>query len=250
MAAHTVTIPAQQQAQLVAQAAKQQGLSPLTLWGVYGWESNFGQGEGPSYAGAEGPFQFLPSTGAEYGLNSSTIWDFQDSLTAAARYLKSLGANSDPSSPQTLAALNGYNGNKGGASQTTYTQHVIALGPQIEVAGVGLAKPLIGGTAGKIVQGVGSGIAAVAAPIVGLSDLLAEGAPELGAAAEGAGAGAGGAAGATAASKLLQTGGAVAAFELFKGWFPKAALWLALLGLGIGLLYVAARRGTSARTSS
>jgi membrane-bound lytic murein transglycosylase B len=108
--------------------AKLYGVSPQTLIGVYGTESNYGKNTGPSSAGAEGPFQFLPSTGAEYGLSSSTITQFGPSLTAAARYLKSLGANSDPQSAQTISALNAYNGNGGGSSLTSYANSVISNG--------------------------------------------------------------------------------------------------------------------------
>ena len=104
------------------------GLSPTTLLGVYGTESAYGTNLGPSSAGALGPFQFLPSTGAKYGLSGTTIMQFQPSLTAAAQYLKSLGANSNPTSPATFGALNAYNGNGSGSSASGYTNQVLSFG--------------------------------------------------------------------------------------------------------------------------
>lgn len=108
--------------------AKQYGLSPTTLLGVFGAESAYGTNLGPSSAGARGPFQFLPSTGTEYGLNSTSIEEFTPSLVAAAKYLQSLGANANPESKQTFAALNGYNGNKSGSSPSGYTNSVLSYG--------------------------------------------------------------------------------------------------------------------------
>lgn len=118
----------QQQYGQVERVALATGVSPQTLWGVYGAESGYGTNEGPSSAGAAGPFQFLPSTGAKYGLTPTTITSFGPSLTAAAKYLKSLGANSDPRSSQTVAALNAYNGNKGGTTLTSYVTSVLQRG--------------------------------------------------------------------------------------------------------------------------
>lgn len=122
------TLTAAQQKALAQQTAQKYGLSPETLWGVYGTETGYGTNLGPSSAGAEGPFQFLPSTGVEYGLDPTTIWQFQPSLDAAARYLASLGANGDPQSARTIAALNAYNGNGGGASLTSYATDVLRNG--------------------------------------------------------------------------------------------------------------------------
>lgn len=113
-----------QQYSQVQRVATTYGISPETLWGIYGTESGYGTNLGPSSKGALGPFQFLPTTGATYGLNGKTIMDFGPSLTAAAKYLKSLGANANPQSSQTLAALNQYSGG-GGA---TYQSKVIANG--------------------------------------------------------------------------------------------------------------------------
>jgi soluble lytic murein transglycosylase-like protein len=57
-------------------------------------ESRFGRLLGPSSAGALGPMQFLPLTWAKYG-DGGDVMDPRDSILAAARYLKQLGALDD-----------------------------------------------------------------------------------------------------------------------------------------------------------
>lgn len=116
--------------EVFARAAEAQRVSPESLWGIYGTESGFGANLGPSSAGALGPMQFEPSTGAEYGLNSKTIMELVPSVNAAARLLKALGANTDPTSGRTIAALNAYNGNGGGESETSYSASVLKYGKQ------------------------------------------------------------------------------------------------------------------------
>ncbi len=66
-------------------------------------ESRFGRALGPSAAGAVGPMQFLPATWEIYG-DGGDIMDPRDAILAAARYLKSLGADED-----VRAALFSYN---------------------------------------------------------------------------------------------------------------------------------------------
>lgn len=109
------------------------GVSWQSLLGIFGAESDYGTNEGPSSAGAEGPFQFLPpdkqpTIDAEYGITNTTIWQFGPSLDAAAKYLKKLGATTSPTSPQTFAALNAYNGNSSGSNPSAYTNSVLAFG--------------------------------------------------------------------------------------------------------------------------
>lgn len=111
---------------LVGAAALAAGISPTTLWGVYGTESGFGKNLGPSSAGAIGPFQFMPATARSEGL--ANPMDFKTSAYASARYLRKLGANSDPNSAATRKALNAYNGNRSGASESSYTQKVDRYG--------------------------------------------------------------------------------------------------------------------------
>ena len=56
-------------------------------------ESKFGRFMGPSSAGAKGPMQFIPSTWDIYG--EGDIWDPNDAIMAAARYLSASGAPRD-----------------------------------------------------------------------------------------------------------------------------------------------------------
>lgn len=121
---NTPTGPEKQQ---IREVAAEYGLSPQTLWGVFGTESDFGHNTSTSSAGAQGPFQFIPSTWAKYGYGGN-VQNFSDALLGAANLLQSLGANSNPNSAQTVQALNNYNGNQGGTSLTSYVQSVLHYG--------------------------------------------------------------------------------------------------------------------------
>jgi hypothetical protein len=68
-------------------AAARWGVPAWLLWGVFGVESDFGANLGPSSAGAEGPFQFLPSTAALYHVDTSSL---ASSADGAAHYLHDL----------------------------------------------------------------------------------------------------------------------------------------------------------------
>jgi membrane-bound lytic murein transglycosylase B len=57
-------------------------------------ESRFGRVRSSSYAGAQGPMQFLPSTWAAYGLGGD-VHDPHDAILGAANYLASSGAPED-----------------------------------------------------------------------------------------------------------------------------------------------------------
>jgi hypothetical protein len=85
------------------QKAKKYGLDPRIFIAQINQES--GGRDVTSGAGAEGPAQFIPSTGAAYGLTSTTIHQLGPSLDAAARLmrdnLKKYGSYS--------AALSAYN---------------------------------------------------------------------------------------------------------------------------------------------
>jgi membrane-bound lytic murein transglycosylase B len=64
-------------------------------------------------SGALGPFQFMPSTFWQYAVDADgdarpDICGFADSLFTAARYLRALGADSDPRSAATSRALERY----------------------------------------------------------------------------------------------------------------------------------------------
>ena len=63
-------------------------------------ESNFGRNMGPSFAGAVGWMQFMPSTWERWGLDAdgdglANPWNPEDAIAAAARYLAASGGATD-----------------------------------------------------------------------------------------------------------------------------------------------------------
>lgn len=76
-------------------------------------ETRMGRIRGDSYAGAQGPMQFIPSTWAAYG--QGDVNSPHDAILAAARYLKAAGAPGDMAK-----AVFAYNHSQG------YTNAVIA----------------------------------------------------------------------------------------------------------------------------
>lgn len=107
------------QKQLIVQAAQRWNVGADILWGVYGTESGFGRNLGPSSAGAQGPFQFMPATARRYHLSDPN--DFSQAVFAAAHYLHDLGANTQVGSLNTIKALNAYNGNGLGSRESSYS---------------------------------------------------------------------------------------------------------------------------------
>lgn len=74
---------------------------PAILTAINEIETNFGQNQGPSYAGAVGWMQFMPATWAAYGVdaNGDGVKDPanpEDAIHAAARYLSAAGMPADP----------------------------------------------------------------------------------------------------------------------------------------------------------
>jgi soluble lytic murein transglycosylase-like protein len=57
-------------------------------------ETKYGRVKSPSWAGAQGPMQFLPATWRQYGMGGD-IHDPRDAVLGAANYLKSSGAPRD-----------------------------------------------------------------------------------------------------------------------------------------------------------
>lgn len=57
-------------------------------------ETKFGRVKSSSYAGAQGPMQFLPSTWDAYGMGGD-IYDPHDAILGAANYLRASGAPGD-----------------------------------------------------------------------------------------------------------------------------------------------------------
>ena len=75
-------------------AEKEYGVAWEYLASLNFVESKFGRFMGPSYAGAEGPMQFMPATWDYYG-DGGDVWDPRDAVRGAARYLVASGAPGD-----------------------------------------------------------------------------------------------------------------------------------------------------------
>ncbi|EKN4788161.1 lytic transglycosylase domain-containing protein [Yersinia enterocolitica] len=100
----------QQQARL-KQLESQYNLPSTLLDRVYLNESNRGKNL-LSPKGAEGPFQFMPATGRDYGLNTTADrMDFNKSSEAAAKYLADLLKDFDGDVNQAVASYNWGQGN-------------------------------------------------------------------------------------------------------------------------------------------
>lgn len=76
------------------EAEQRFGVSWQVLAAVNAIESRFGRVRSSSYAGAQGPMQFLPSTWDAYGLGGD-VRDLHDAILGAANYLAASGAPGD-----------------------------------------------------------------------------------------------------------------------------------------------------------
>lgn len=103
-------IPAEDLPILMEAAVACPGLSWTVLAGIAKEESDFGRSSlpgvksGSNPSGAQGPFQFLPSTWAHYG--QGNVYDFRDAAFAAARLLCAAGAADRNSLPLAIYAFN------------------------------------------------------------------------------------------------------------------------------------------------
>lgn len=85
-------MPSKKERKIIKRAAKKHKIPVRKLYGVWGTESGFGSNMGPSAAGAYGHFQFMPATGAAYGLHSDKEKaNLRKSANAAAKYLSDSG---------------------------------------------------------------------------------------------------------------------------------------------------------------
>ena len=82
--------------QIITGAAKQYGIDPAILYGLYGTESGYGTNTGPSSAGAVGPFQFMPKTASGMGVNP---YNFQSAASGAAWSTTCVAARTCPARP-------------------------------------------------------------------------------------------------------------------------------------------------------
>jgi cell wall-associated NlpC family hydrolase len=95
--------------QLWQRAGDAYGIPWEVLASINQIESNFGRNMGPSWAGAVGWMQFLPSTWEDWGLDANgdgiaDPWNATDAVYAAARYLAAAGAHEDL--PRAIYAYN------------------------------------------------------------------------------------------------------------------------------------------------
>jgi hypothetical protein len=89
----TVTTPGDPASDPVGKAASAFNVPLDILWGVYGLETDFGANVATSSAGAQGAFQFLPSTAHRYAYpltNAPNAQQFAQQATGAAHYLSDL----------------------------------------------------------------------------------------------------------------------------------------------------------------
>lgn len=89
---------------------------PWTVLAGVGWEeTKHGKFNWTSYAGAQGPMQFLPGTWKAFGIDGNgdgvrDVWDWADATAASANYLCELDAADGKDDPrETYDALQGYN---------------------------------------------------------------------------------------------------------------------------------------------
>ncbi|EPF2621970.1 lytic transglycosylase domain-containing protein [Yersinia enterocolitica] len=105
------TLPDNQQQARLTQLEAQYDLPATILDRVYQAESGRGKNL-LSPKGAQGPFQFMPATGRDYGLNTrEDRMDFNKSSEAAAKYLADLLKDFDGDVNQAVASYNWGQGN-------------------------------------------------------------------------------------------------------------------------------------------
>jgi hypothetical protein len=77
------------------EAEKRFGIGWEYLAAIHLVETRMGRIQGTSYAGAQGPMQFMPGTWAQYG--EGDVYDNRDAILAAGRYLRAMGGPADMS---------------------------------------------------------------------------------------------------------------------------------------------------------
>jgi hypothetical protein len=102
---------------VVTQAAQSHGIDPAILWGVLGTETNYGEDDKTSSAGAQGYFQLEPATARSLGVKNPN--DFAEAANGAAKYLaeyKSRGVG---------GMLSAYNAGPAGGYQAGYVNETL-----------------------------------------------------------------------------------------------------------------------------
>jgi Transglycosylase SLT domain len=112
-------------AQYFQAAAKATGLPESVVAAQNYTESGYGTNLGPSSAGAEGPWQFLPSTYTGLGFNVATINQWGPSTQAYEKYMQQLLHTEGGNVRNALAAYNAGPGNL--QAGYGYADHILAL---------------------------------------------------------------------------------------------------------------------------
>lgn len=111
--------------QYIEQAAKATGLPQAVVAAQNYTESAYGTNEGPSSAGALGPWQFEPSTYTGLGYNTSTIDSWSQSTQA---YIKLMNENLKQYNGNVRDALAAYNAGSGDISAGYgYADSILAM---------------------------------------------------------------------------------------------------------------------------
>lgn len=121
--------------QYIKQAASGTGLPESVVAAQNYTESGYGANEGPSSAGAEGPWQFLPSTFGGLGFPASGISSWPTSTDAYIKYMNQLLADEHGNVRNALAAYNAGPGNI--SAGYGYADHILSLAGQSPNISVG-----------------------------------------------------------------------------------------------------------------
>jgi hypothetical protein len=127
----------------IARAAKRWGVPPWILVGMYGIETSFGRNVAVSSAGAQGPFQFLASTGAMFPGDERK---FGPAAESAAHYMHDLKQQYGSWD----AALQHYSGGGYGLAEVRDSFHSAPADLKLPgpIPDIGLPGPDIGGGGG------------------------------------------------------------------------------------------------------
>lgn len=100
--------------QIIAEAARRNGIPADVLWGIYGKETSFGTDVSTSSAGAKGSFQFIEGTAHSYDYpytNATDVATFSKQANAAGKYISDLVRQSGTSgAPAYEYAISHYSG--------------------------------------------------------------------------------------------------------------------------------------------
>lgn len=115
-------------AQFISEAAQGTGLPETVVAAQNYTESGYGTNQGPSSAGAEGPWQFLPGTFDSIMGTLTGITDWAVSTTAYIKYMNQLLAQEHGNVRDALAAYNAGPGNL--QAGYGYADNILALAGQ------------------------------------------------------------------------------------------------------------------------